>query len=683
VDIEDIERRPEEEKLPRGGKASQDSLRKAFETKRDRQTTRYRDAIGERKQDLARALLRIGAILGIFLLLPTLAFAHFTGDTALAAAMSAAYAAILALSLLYSVSPLPGRAWIVLALFFIGCFLAVHPSQSDAGPAFGAVWFCAASVIASILFGARGGIAAIAAMALALAGIGIARFSNSGTGRLSPYVYSLYSIGAIAAAALACFAQTRFEEGMRRRIAARDRLATELSARQDGLLREAAGRHDAELRASFLESHDSLTRLRNRESFELELAKAIEVASGRGRVLGVMSIGIDRFKRLGETHGAAAGDAILVEIASRLARGFRDDDLVARSGGDVFLVLLSDIKSPEDAKSIIEKSRQAFDRSFAVNGSEIGLSASFGLAFYPNDGDRPEALIRDSGVALHLAKEDGPGSFRLYDATLHASLMARGLIEQEMRGALRSSAFLPWYQPKVDALGRIVGAEALARWLLPAGDFRQPIDFIQTAESSGDICDLGRMVLAKACASAAAWERAGLEPIPVSVNLSPFQFRSDGLVKDIREILSATSLPASRLDLEITESGIMDEGDASIEKLAELKALGCSISIDDFGTGYSSFAALRDFPVDCVKLPQSFVAPLPGDSRASTIASAVIDLAHMLRFSVVAEGVETRDQFAWLDTARCDQYQGFLFARPMPERAFKSALAKGLDVTIE
>ena len=223
----------------------------------------------------------------------------------------------------------------------------------------------------------------------------------------------------------------------------------------------------------------------------------------------------------------------------------------------------------------------------------------------------------------------------------------------------------------------------MARWVLPDGGIREPSGFISMAEGMGHIADLGRIVLAKACADAASWERTGLAPVPVSVNLSPYQFRSADIVRDVRNALSSTGLPASRLDLEITESGIMEDSNGSIEKLAELKALGCSISIDDFGTGYSSFAALRDFPVDCVKLPQSFVTPLPGDSRAGTIARAVIDLAHRLSFSVVAEGVENEAQFAWLGEARCDQYQGYLFSRPLPERSFKTALAKGFAAALE
>ena len=297
--------------------------------------------------------------------------------------------------------------------------------------------------------------------------------------------YVVSSVDAVGLSLLVSFAQAYLLRAFRRSIEARGRFAAELNARHSELMLEAAGRHDAELRADFLESHDPLTRLFNRESFELELARAISIAAGRGHLLGVMAVGLDRFKRIGETHGNGAGDALLIEAAARLSRSFRDDDRVARSGGDVFLVLLSEVKSPEDAKAIIDKSRQAFDRSFSIGGSEIGLSASFGLALFPNDGARADALIRSAEAALHLSKADGPGSYRLYNAALHARLLAQAKIEGELGGALRSGAFMPWYQPKVDNRGRIVGAEALARWILPEGGLRQPCEFISDGRACG------------------------------------------------------------------------------------------------------------------------------------------------------------------------------------------------------
>jgi diguanylate cyclase (GGDEF)-like protein len=669
LDTENHRLGPEATKPHRGDSKSRHAEKRALS----------RDSADEFRLQIAKALLRIALLLGIVLLIPAAVLAFRDGDFGYLAVCCLGYASIL---VLYLSEPRPGNA-IYLSMiglvFLIGVFLVARYGSVSAGQ----TWLCAATMLATVFFGMRGAILSCLGQALVLAAIGGAESLGLLTWKMDALKYSLAALDGIALGVITGAAQFYLIGGLHSSIEARGKLALELDRRQQELMRESAGRQDAELRADFLERHDPLTRLPNRETFELELARAVEVAAGRGRILAVMAVGVDRFKRVGETHGPGAGDAVLIDIGVRLSRSFRADDLVARSGGDVFLVLLSDVKSPEDAKEIIEKSRRAFDRSFSVGGSELGLSASFGLALYPNDGQRAELLIRAAEAALHLAKNDGPGSYRLYDASLHSRLIAKALIEHQLRGALRAEAFLPWYQPKVDILGRIVGAEALARWSLPGGAFRQPSEFIGAAERSGVIGDLGRLVLAKACASAAAWERKGLEPIPISVNLSPYQFRSDELVKDVRRILGATGLPPSRLDLEITESGIMEDQSSAIDKMAELKALGCSISIDDFGTGYSSFATLRDFPADHVKLPQSFVEPLPNDRRASTITGAVIDLAHRLNISVVAEGVENRSQFAWLCDASCDQYQGFLFSRPMPEADFEAALAKGLGPAVE
>jgi diguanylate cyclase (GGDEF)-like protein len=628
---------------------------------------------------IAKNLLHLGLFLGIILLSPGLVYAFLKGDIQFFVICSSAYIAIVAIYLSRSILGRMIYVLIIAIMFALGAYLILRFGSLSNGEA----WICVATMLATLFFGPKGAAYTCATQALFFIAIGAAQTAGTLSWKEDPLLFFMFAVDGICLGVIAAAAQSYLIGGLRLSLEARGRLGSVLRRRQAELLHETAGRHEAELRADFLESHDPLTRLPNRENFELELAKAVEVAARRGRILGVMTLGIDRFKRVGETHGPGTGDAILIEIADRLVRSFRIDDLVARSGGDVFLVLLSDVKDPEDANDIIDKTRRVFDRSFSVGDAEIGLSASFGLALYPNDGIRPEALIRASEAALRLSKDDGPGSHRLYDAVLHSRLIANSRIENELRGALREEAFLPWFQPKVDILGRIVGAEALARWRLPEGGMRQPSDFIGAAERSGFIGELGRRVLARACASAAAWERKGLSSIPISVNISPYQFRNDDLVKDIRVILSATGLQPSRLDLEITESGIMEDGMNAIEILAELKTLGCSISIDDFGTGYSSFATLRDYPVDFVKLPQSLVKPLPGDDRATTIVGAIIDLAHRLSFSVVAEGVENAGQFAWLGEAHCDQYQGFLFARPMPEEKFEIALANGLIPVLE
>jgi diguanylate cyclase (GGDEF)-like protein len=626
---------------------------------------------------IVRRVLLLASFVGPAIILPTVLLAFSEQDLLPMVVACLAYAAVFVLRSFPSGRVL--QAALAVELFLIGSFSIAHFGNLSSGEA----WFCAATMLSSFTFGSRGAAISWSVQAIILLALGLAQLTGIFSWSQDALRYALASIEGLGISLFVGAAMLYLRRGLRNSIEARVWLASELNLRQDELDKESACREDAEQRADFLERHDPLTRLPLRECFELELERGLKVATDRGTMLGIMAVGVDRFSRVSELHGPGAGDAILIEIGGRLTRSFRDGNQVARSSGDVFLVILSDMKSPDEAKEGIDKARRAFDRSFNVEGTEVGLSASFGIALFPNDGAEASSLIRASEAALLMAKRDGPGSYRLYDAVLHQRLLAATSVEGELIGALRAEAFLPWYQPKVDVLGRIIGAEALARWRLPDGSFRQPADFIAAAERSGFIVDLGRTVLAKACAAAASWERKGLEPVPVSVNLSPFQFRSDDLVKDIRRVLGATGLPASRLDLEITESGIMEDQTAAIEKLAELKALGCCISIDDFGTGYSSFATLRDYPVDMVKLPQAFVAPLPCDERASTIAGAVIDLAHKLRFSVVAEGVENERQFAWLGAASCDQYQGFLFARPMPEEHFEAALARGLGATVE
>lgn len=630
-------------------------------------------------EDISRGFFRLASAIGCGVLIPNLAFAIREGDIFLFVLNCACFAMVAALALWPRKANRLLRASLIVAFFVLGTYQELRFGVVSAGGA----WFCSATLFATMFYGLLGLVLSCGSQVLTCLVLGFAMASGRLGWECDTLAFVAFSIGTIGLGSVAGLATETLYERLRLSFDLRRELASELDARKGELERETAVRHDAELRADFLETHDQLTRLPNRESFERSLREAVRAAAGRGRILGVMAIGIDRFMRINETHGPGASDAILIETAGRLLAAFRSDDLVARSGEADFLVLLSDVKSPEDAKDIIEKIKRPFDRSFNVGGQEVGLSASFGLALFPNDGDRAEELILAAEAALRLSNEDGPGSYRLFDASLHARLVKKLLIEHELRAAIRSGSFIPWYQPKVDCLGRIIGAEALARWSLPDGSLRQPADFIAAAERSGFIGDLGRIVLFKSCERAASWPRSGLEPIPVSVNLSPYQFRSEDIVKDIRSILGTTGLEPSRLDLEITESGIMEEGTGAIEKLAELKALGCSISIDDFGTGYSSFATLRDYPVDCVKLPQSFVEPLPADGRASTIASAVIALAHSLDFRVVAEGVENREQFAWLDHAACDQYQGFLFSKPLPAEDFELALAKGLGATVE
>lgn len=443
-------------------------------------------------------------------------------------------------------------------------------------------------------------------------------------------------------------------------------------------LRDVTRQKKAEERALFYEYFDPLTKLPNRESFTRDVDRNITIATNRGRVFGIMALGLDRFKLVNDMYGTKTGDEVLKCSAEALRNSFRNDDIVSRYRGDKFFVLFPDIKSQDHIKEIIAKARAAFLEPFRIGlGQELRLSASMGVAFYPNDGRDAAELVRNAETALYMAKESGRDGYRLFDARLNGELLERQRIESDLGQAIGEHRFEPFFQPKVDRQGFIVGAEALVRWRMASGEIKGPAAFIDVAERSGNIDRIGSQVILKTCQIAASWSALGLPEIPLSINLSPRQFGQESLVDDIAAIIESTGVDARRLEFEITESGIMTNERESIRKLLELKELGAAVSIDDFGTGYSSFSKLKDYPVDTVKMDKSFIDPLPSDRRAAIIASAIVDLAHTLSFTVVAEGVETHAQLEFLDTIFCDQFQGYLFSRPVPEPEFRRLLSQG------
>jgi diguanylate cyclase (GGDEF)-like protein/PAS domain S-box-containing protein len=443
-------------------------------------------------------------------------------------------------------------------------------------------------------------------------------------------------------------------------------------------LRDVSRQKKAEERALFLEYFDPLTRLPNRESFLRDVERNITIAGNRGRVFGVMALGLDRFKLINDMYGTKTGDNVLKAMANALRSSFRDDDVVSRYRGDKFFALFPDIKSEDHIKEIISKARSAFSDPVRIGlGQELRLSASMGVAFYPNDGNEAGELVRNAETALFMAKESGRDGYRLFDARLNEQIIERQRIENDMGHAIGEQRFEPFFQPKVDRAGFIIGAEALVRWRLASGEIKGPGTFIEVAERSGNIDKIGSMVILKTCELAAAWSASGLPDIPISINLSPRQFGQERLVEDIEAIIRSTGVDPRRLEFEITESGIMTNERDGIRKLLRIKDLGAAISIDDFGTGYSSFSKLKDYPVDTVKMDKSFIDPLPTDRRAAIIASAIVDMAHTLSFTVVAEGVEQVDQLKFLETIYCDQFQGFLFSKPVPEPEFRRLLSRG------
>ncbi|MBU0936556.1 MAG: bifunctional diguanylate cyclase/phosphodiesterase [Spirochaetes bacterium] len=439
-------------------------------------------------------------------------------------------------------------------------------------------------------------------------------------------------------------------------------------------LRDTSQERLAGERAAFFERYDPLTRIPNRSSFLQQLGSAITVARNRSRLFCVLSIGLDRFKRINDLYGTDVGDAVLVAVANRLQLAFRDGDILARFRGDKFFAICQDIRNHEDVKSIIAKVQAALDFQLPEVDAGLRLSASIGIAFYPNDALDTAGLIRNAETAMYMAKEVGRDNYRLYDARMNEALLDRQRIENELDGAIRSGDFEPYFQPKVDRAGVLVGVEALIRWRLPNGEIRPPAYFIPLAESNGLIENIGAIMLRKTCALAAQFHHRGLLKVPVSINLSARQFSQAGLLGQIQGAIVDNDLPPELVEFEITESSIMDNEADGIAQLKRLKNLGVSVSIDDFGTGYSSFSKLKDYPIDIIKMDKSFVDPLPDDRKATIIASAIVDLAHTLSFSVVAEGVETVDQLHFLDTIFCDSYQGYLFSKPLAAAAFEALL---------
>lgn len=640
--------------------------------------TPVRDLDGYRSR-IARFLSWLGVGVGLVVLVPASLIELRHGWSTVAAVELAALVSLALAAIVGERVRKVGPAGLVLVVFALGAFFLLGSGVDYIG----ASWLGAAIVLAGTLFGAWG---AIFVGALVSVAFGIDLLALHGTiapGNEAGTDLRFLGLNTIVLSLACAIAVSRLIRYLDQSSAMSSRLGIELKQSESARREEAAERKGAEALAAFYRDYDTLTHLPRRGKLVEAASAAMRQAERRERLVAVLAFGIERFSRIADSYGSAASDAFILQISSSIRNAFREDDLVARIGDDTFVLLCSDLRRPEDVSGIIEKARRCLEAPFHVGDLRLKPVASLGLALYPGDAPDAEGLVHASEAALRRTRLSEPGSYCLFDAGLNAEVVSRFKLEDELEAALFMGAIVPWFQPKVDSSGRIVGAEALARWVLPDGGVRLPASFIPAAEGSGGIVALGKVVLASACSLAAGWAVRGLPPISVSVNLSPCQFRNPDLVDDVRKALRDSGLEPSRLDLEITESGIAaDEGNV-IERLAELKALGVTLSIDDFGTGTSTISRLRDYPVDTVKVPKTFVDPLPADARASMIARAVIDLAHNLEFDVVAEGVEDLSQFDWLRGQACDQFQGYLFSPPLPADEFEDALARGREAIVE
>jgi diguanylate cyclase (GGDEF)-like protein/PAS domain S-box-containing protein len=429
---------------------------------------------------------------------------------------------------------------------------------------------------------------------------------------------------------------------------------------------------EAEARVAHLAHHDALTGLANRVLFRMGLMDGLARLRGPDENLSVLYLDLDGFKNVNDAFGHPIGDKLLVAVAERLRRAAPAGDVVARVGGDEFAVVQLGA-GREEADRLAAAFVAAASQPYEIEGQQVNIGASVGVSVAPDDADDADNLLKNADIALYRAKADGRGVHRFFEPQMAATIHQRRTLESDLRQALAAGEFDLHYQPLNDmGTGEIVAAEALLRWRHPLRGFVPPGEFIQLAEETGLITPIGDWVLREATREAASWPR----PIGVCVNLSPEQFRSRGLVQTVVSALAASGLPASRLELEITESALLAENHATLSALRQLRDIGVRISMDDFGTGYSSLSYLRSFPFDKIKIDRSFVRELPENNECGAIVRAVVGIGQCLGVVTVAEGVETPEQLARLREEGCTQIQGFLFGRPVPADEFRLRFAE-------
>ncbi len=443
------------------------------------------------------------------------------------------------------------------------------------------------------------------------------------------------------------------------------------------VLSAALQRIESEQRLAYLAQFDNLTGLPNRALLHDRFSQMVVQSKRHGSCLGVMFVDLDDFKMVNDTLGHTAGDTLLKEAATRLSECTRSGDTVARIGGDEFAVVLGDLARAEDAAIVAQKVIDRLSQRFAVDGHDTFVTASIGIAVFPGDADNADALLAAADAAMYRAKESGRNSYCYFTAEINQATRARMQLGVELRRALEREEFRLVYQPKVALDGRALkGVEALIRWQHPERGMVSPMEFIPALEESGLIVQVGDWVLRRACADLKAWQAAGLNPPPVSVNLSARQFQQRDLDRRIQSAIEEFGVDPSLIEKEITESQLMQDPEHAIRVIEALGKSGVEIAIDDFGTGYSSLAYLTRFPVNALKIDRSFVKDIETDANDAAIVRAIVEMAHTLGFIVVAEGVETEKQVEYLHKLGCEQAQGYLFARPMPVEQFTEMLQR-------
>ncbi|MBS1131173.1 MAG: response regulator receiver modulated diguanylate cyclase/phosphodiesterase with sensor(s) [Proteobacteria bacterium] len=429
------------------------------------------------------------------------------------------------------------------------------------------------------------------------------------------------------------------------------------------------------LKMAHLAQHDFLTGLPNRALLTERLSRAIGQARRHNKRVGMLFLDLDYFKHINDSLGHAVGDQLLQQVAERLIVCIRDTDTVCRQGGDEFVILLAEIEQARDAAPIAEKLLAAFAEPCLIAGNELHVSLSIGISIYPDDGMDADAVMKNADTAMYHAKANGRNNYQFFTTEMNTRAVRRLFIEGNLRRALRQGEFMLYYQPKIDlASGLMIGSEALIRWQDPEHGLVYPKQFVPIAEESGLIVPIGSWVLREACRQVRAWQESGLVAVPVSVNISAVEFRHKDFLEGVALILKETGMLPSYLELELTESILMHDAESSATVLEALKTMGMQLAIDDFGTGYSSLSYLKRFPINTLKIDQSFVHDIAIDPDDASIVGAMIGMGKNLKQRVVAEGVETEEQLAFLRTLHCDEGQGFLFGRPLPADEFARLL---------
>jgi diguanylate cyclase (GGDEF)-like protein/PAS domain S-box-containing protein len=444
----------------------------------------------------------------------------------------------------------------------------------------------------------------------------------------------------------------------------------------EGTIEDISERHRHQPHIEQQTNFDPLTGLANRVQLDARLRQALKHAESAGGRVTVALVDLDQFKAINDSLGHQIGDALLRTVAERLKACVRETDTVARQGGDEFVLVLRNYADDDEITSIMQRVQASIAEPWSAGRRDLSVTCSIGIAVYPQDGRSAEVLLANADSAMYKAKENGRNNYQFFTAELNRLVFERLSVERRLRGALVRKQFVLHYQPRVNIRsGRIVAAEALLRWRTPHGGLYGPARFITVAENTGLIVPIGKWVLRTACDQARSWQIQGLRSIVVSVNVSPRQFREGDMVQTVAEALEQSGLPARCLQLELTENTMMGDAEKYVSMLRDLKQLGVQLAVDDFGTGYSSLSYLKRFPVDHLKIDRAFIKDISTDPDDGAIVQTIIALGHKLGMRIVAEGVESEEQREYLQRSRCDEMQGYYFAKPLPANEFAALLS--------